>query len=305
MKKFLTRSLAFLLLPILYFLLNGLGNYYIYLNHNSGLKERDILIMGDSHPQKSLDPRFFDNAANISQVGEPYILTYWKLKKILKEHKPDTVIIGFAPHNISAFNDLKFSRKKWSAEMFRRSYSIQDFENLTGIEVDYLEFLKVLWKQTCLFPKLYHHNYIGSYSNSSDSILSDSNLQLTVRRHYYYKGKELGISETAISYLDSTINLLKSHNIEAILVSSPVHERYYTQIPSQVKNNYRQVKKRLENHQVTVIDKTNDFYSDSLYLNSDHLNELGARKFTKDVVRLLIPKDIIKAELNFDERWYY
>lgn len=290
MKKFLSNSLTFIFLPLLYFSLNGLVNYCIYLNHNSGLKEANILIVGDSHPQKSLDPRFFSNAANISQIGEPYILTYWKLKKILKEHKPDTVIIGFAPHNISAFNDLKFSKKKWSAEMFRRSYAIQDFENLTGIEVDYIEFLKVLWKQTCLFPQLYHNNYIGSYSNYLDSILSDSNLQSTVRRHYYNKGKELGISETAISYLDSTINLLKSLNIEAILVSSPVHESYYTQIPSPVKYMYREVKQRLENQQLTVIDKTTDFYSDSLYLDSNHLNQLGARKFTKDVIKAINSK---------------
>ena len=59
----------------------------------------------------SLNPKLLYNTINISQGAEPYVLTYWKLKEILMLNKIDTLILGFAPHNISEYNDKKFLNK--------------------------------------------------------------------------------------------------------------------------------------------------------------------------------------------------
>ena len=111
MKLFIKNILLFCIIPILYFSLNIIINIYIYSHSYIELKHKNILIIGDSHTEKSLNPIFFHSAQNISQTAEPYILTFWKIKKIIKSYKPDTLIIGFSPHNISAFNDQKFSNE--------------------------------------------------------------------------------------------------------------------------------------------------------------------------------------------------
>jgi hypothetical protein len=198
---------------------------------------------------------------------------------------PDTVMVGFAPHNISAFNDLKFSERVTASEMFKRSYPIENFKLIKSIDINYSEYYRVLWKQLCFFPKTDHFNYIGSYENRNLSKITDT--KHTINKHYYAKNEFLGISETAIAYLDSMVNLCKSKGITPILVSSPVHNSYYSLIPKPINERFEIEKRRLEAEGILVIDKTSDFYPDSLYLNADHLNEKGASRFSKEIRKII------------------
>jgi hypothetical protein len=232
MNKFIIKVLIFLVVLLCYFGINTAVNLIIISNLKPDIKRSETLIIGDSHPQKALNPELFANTQNISQTAEPYLITYWKLKSLLDIVDPDTVIVGFAPHNISAFNDLKFSKRSTASEMFKRSYPIQNFKLVKSIEIDYSEYYRVLWKQLCFFPKTDHFNYIGSYENRNLSKITDT--KHTINKHYYAKNEFLGISETAIAYLDSMVNLCKSKGITPILVSSPVHNSYYSLIPKPI-----------------------------------------------------------------------
>jgi hypothetical protein len=285
MQKFLSKVIIFMMFPILYFGANMMINYLFYTNQPIPVIKTNILIAGDSHPQKSLNPEYFNNAQNISQPAEPYVLTYWKLKNIFHSYIPDTLIIGFAPHNISEFNDLKFSNENWSSEMFKRSYPIEQFDKISNkIPIDFTTFYKTLWKQTAFYPKKNHINYIGSYSNSKKNDISDS--LTSVQRHYYLNGIELGVSELAVNYLDSIVELCDSRKIELIIVSNPVHKQYLKKIPVKIMEKYIELTKKY-NVNYTVFDKTTDRYPDSLFLNSDHLNEKGAKKFTEELIEYL------------------
>ena len=260
-------------------------NYLIYSNKYITIKKSNILIAGDSHPQKSLNPKYFNDAQNISQPAEPYVLTYWKLKNIFSSAAPDSLIIGFAPHNISQFNDLKFSNPIWSNAMFKRSYPIQEFDKISNkISIDYKAFYKTLWKQTAFYPKKNHVNYVGSYSNNNKSNIRD--FRSAIKRHYYYKGKELNVSEFAVNYLDSIVELCNKKKIELIMVSNPVHKQYLKKIPFAIMERYVDLTKKY-NVNYIVFDKTTQNYPDSLYLNSDHLNEKGAEKFAEELIEYL------------------
>ena len=57
-------------------------NRYAYRNQAISIKRTNILIAGDSYTKRSLNPQYFTSAQNISQYGENYIITYWKLKKV-------------------------------------------------------------------------------------------------------------------------------------------------------------------------------------------------------------------------------
>jgi hypothetical protein len=260
-------------------------NYIIFQNSKLPINMADVLIAGDSHPQMAIDPSRMISAINIAKTAEPYVLTYWKLKYIFKHHKPKILILGFAHHNISAFNDMKFWNKKWSHEMFRRSYIINEFNSIDDMRLDRMEFYKVFIKEMCLYPHNDHFKFIGGYSNSNRSDLSD--IKSAIIRHYYYKNTELNISETEITYLNRIVSLCKKHGINLILVGTPVTEKYLELIPDIFKRRYDIEKIRLLSENSIVADFTCTFYEDNLYLDADHLNEKGASKFTHQINSLL------------------
>ena len=286
MKKFFIKLILFLLFPLVYWGGNMIMNYYAYTSESAVMDNARILISGDSHPQKSLNPEFFENAQNISQPGEPYVITYWKLKNIFKTYQPDTLVLGFAPHNISQFNDRKFSDARVSSEMFRRSYPIEEFETIENIiPVNFYNFYKTLWKQTAFYPKKTHVNYLGEYSNNKLSNVS--NWQSTIARHYYWNDEVLGVSELAVHYLDSIINLCDQQEIVVVLTSNPVYNQYLDNIPLSITRKFNALKSNYK-EAVIIFDKTSNLtYSDSLFLNADHLNEYGAKRFTNELIMYL------------------
>lgn len=283
MKKFIIKLFVFSILPIAYFGINVLVNRYIYLNEKVGLKKSSILIIGDSHPNCSLNPDLFNDAQNISQGGEPYVLTYWKLRKILKEIEPDTIIIGFSVHNFSKFNDLKFSDKRWAGNLFTRSYTFESFSELDDrVEVNYSQLYRTIWKETGFYPKQNQVNFIGKPSKRNTSHIGD--WEKVIHHHYYDKDKILGVSEVAEAYLDSIIGVCEERNMIPILINSPVHESYYNKIPEVNLSMFDKMKAKYDAKGIKIIDKSQSEFPDSLYLNADHLNFDGATLFTREIL---------------------
>ncbi len=279
MRRFLTKTFVFLFILAAYFGINMLINYSIYQNEVLDIKSTRTLIIGDSHTQRSLDPQFLSDAQNISQTAESYVLTYWKLKKVMQTYTPDTVVLGFAPHNISEHNDHKFSDKDWSREMFKRCYSIQEFGSLPDeVPVDHWGYYQTLWRQTGLYPKEDHVNYIGEYTNSEQNDTTDA--EAVLGRHYYMNGDTLGVSSASIQYLDSIVYLCEANDIVLVLISNPVLEDYLAGIPTPIAEKYMMLSDKYDNHHL-IYDRISAQYPNAFFRNADHLNKSGAERFTK------------------------
>jgi hypothetical protein len=285
MKFFVIKITSFTFIIVFYFVLNTFINYTIFNKSKIPINNTKILISGDSHVQTSLNPKSFFSATNISQSAEPYIISFWKLKYIFKHNKPNILLLGFSHHNISAFNDNKFWDKKFSSEMFERSYIIGNYRSLENIKIDYQEYYKIFLREMCLYPHTKHFKFVGGYNNSYKSSISD--LEQSINRHYYLHGKELGVSEIQIKYLYNIIKLCENHDVTLILVGSPVHTAYYKKIPSIIKKRYDEEKQRFQKNNLIIADFTETIYDDKFYLNSDHLNEQGALKFSKSIYNML------------------
>lgn len=286
MKRFLSQLLIFTIFPIMYFGVIHLINRATYSKQSVNLQNSSLLIIGDSHPLRSLNPYRFESALNISQFSEPYVITYWKLKKILETNQVDSILMGFAPHNISAFNDYKFVDSKWSYGMFKKTYPIGNFRKLgQNIELDYNTYYKVLFRETCLYPKNNHINYIGKYGNTKKSNIS--NWEAPIKRHFYRDGRDLGISNVAIQYLDSIVVLCKRNEIFLGLVNTPVHNSYIEKIPFTTLNRYNELKSNYIKNNVFVFDKAENNYPDTFFHNPDHTNFYGAERFTNELIEIL------------------
>lgn len=257
-------------------------NYFIYSSPNAvDLENTSILIIGDSHPRRSINPKYFDNAKNISRDAEPFVITYWKLKKIFKSNVPDTIIIGFAPHNISKSNDLNFSKRIKAERMFKESYPFQQLNDISSvINIDYITFYQTLWKQTGFYPR---RNHIILNDDFPWYINNLNNCEGVAKRHYYHNGAQLGFSQTQVNYLDSIINLTNSNKIKLIIVSSPVHSQYLNKIPFPILEKYDGLIEKYNDSHI-IFDKTRESYPDSLLMDSDHLNQMGAKRFTTELI---------------------
>lgn len=285
MNSFLKKLFIFSCTLLGYIGVNYLINKYIISSQSPYPSEVNILISGDSHLQKSLNPSEFNSAISNAQTAEPYISTFWKLKHLLKQTKVDTLILGFSHHNISAFNDLKFIDKKWSKEMYKRIFLIQDFQSLKPSLYNKKEFYKTYFKNMCSYPNLNPFNFTGGFENFDKSVIED--FQKAINRHYFIDGKDAGVSDLSISYLDSIVNLSAALDIKLILIGSPVHKNYLNRIPPYITNRYNKEKERLEALDVTIYDFSNLNYPDKYYLNSDHLNTNGSIKFSSDLKKII------------------
>jgi hypothetical protein len=171
---------------------------------------------------------------------------------------------------------------KFSSEMFKRYYPVLNLKELNAIDIDYRTFAQVYFKHMALYPTKKHFNFIGAYSNTKVSRISDS--LKAIERHYYRNDEELGISETSVNYLDSILDLCLKEKIKPILVNSPVHPSYYKHIPEKFIERFKSIEKQLLQKGIPMYNFERTFYEDSLYLNADHLNSYGAERFTKSLL---------------------
>ncbi len=298
MKRFLTKLFVFLIIPVTYFGFNGVYNLAVAERVSVDFPAKRVLIAGDSHPQSCINPVLFRSAENIAQTAEPYVLTFWKLATVFKYYRPDTLILGFAPHNIAKFNDYKFSDAKWAEEMCKRSLFMERFTDIdTIIKVDYRSYYKMLFRELCFYPKKKLNFLTGNFYRRDGSDISD--FAENLRLHFYYRSPKAEISPTAIAYLDSIINLCKSEGVLPISVNMPVHKTYAAGIPRNIAEKYDSLKSELKKKNVRVIDCQDKYYEDDLFLNSDHLNFTGAGRFTRDLINILNNKT---AGENRDQR---
>lgn len=279
MKNFIKNINLFLIGLTVIFITNFCINLFVISLTKENIKKSEILIIGDSHPRRCINPALLKNALNICQSAEPYLITFWKLKALIKKVNPKKVIIGFAPHNISNFNDLKFSHERWRLEMFKRSYLIEEFNLITDLEIKFNQYYLFLFKQFCLFPRFNHIHYIGNHEQSNQS--NTSNVNKTINKHYYFDDHEPGISEISINFLDSIINLCKAHHITPILINTPVHISYKERIPKTIQNRYELEISKWRNKGIIIFNENSEIYPDNYFYNSDHLNNSGATIFTK------------------------
>lgn len=286
MKRFIIKSLKFLLLPAIYLSTNIAINYYLNNNSNDCFKHFNTIIIGDSHAETSIDPSFFYNAVNYAKSAEPYTFTYYKLKKILKYTNPDTILISFSPHNLSAFNDLKYKKPGISHELFERGMFVLVISEIDNyIDINYQSYFKTIFRELALFPNKKKCNFLGEYLDSN-YVNDIDDYELAIKRHFYVgdrREKIIGVSSTSIMYLDSIINLSRRDETKIILFSSPVHKNYYDLIPQKNLIAFVKCKERLKDS-IAIIDRTKSNYDDSLFMNSDHLNSYGARVFTREVL---------------------
>ena len=92
-------------------------------------------------------------------------------------------------------------------------------------------------------------------------------------------------SVLSVAYRDSIIDICRKYDLSLLISSSPVHKRYYENIPRSILNLYNKLIEKHVEQGVFVFNKTKvRSYSDSMFFDVHHLNYIGAERFTFELI---------------------
>jgi hypothetical protein len=274
MKKFIRQCVIFSLLfvPVLiaYSLIKtNLHQPYIFD------KTIKTIMTGDSHVQCAINSDLVDGLENISVDSEGYIHSYFKLKKILAANPQiENIILGFSYHNLSSFFDA-YTIGKHAKSILPRYVDLFSYNELFELVKAY----PALWWPA--FSKIVSTNndkypYIGKFSNGhTKELMFKKDLMLKrINSQYFMNGKPREVSKNNIEYFGRLITLCKQHKVKLTLINTPLHKKYFDEIPIKYIEEY---KKLIKESDLDIIEFESLVLSDQNFLpDGDHLNTSGA-----------------------------
>lgn len=299
---FISCILVILIIGIasLYYTIDN-GNYYT-LN-----KKYDNLIFGHSHTECAFNDSLIDNTLNLSNSGENYFYTYFKVKKIVENNKIKNVFVSFTNNYIEYSTDTieiwkdRYLDKwytKYGAYMDREDVSLLLKNNPRGLlnvqSITAKKYLTFLVKnKKSIIEDLTWGAFRYSERAKMDSLLKTKQIKTKITSFSY--------SKEGLDYLDKIVKLCKENNVNLYFVRSPVHsswdmnnEPYFQKI---VQGKYKQV---------PFLDFYNFPLPNSDYGDRSHLNYLGAKKFSiffnnlleNGLLKKANPQEFIDQEIN-------
>ena len=170
--------------------------------------------------------------------------------------------------------------------MIRRCIPLKNLTEVREkIPIKWRAYGKVLWKDFCFFPQTKYDHFLGHYfpRMGSDSLRPEKTVE------YYFATNNHGLlfSELNMAYLDSIVHFAQIEEKKLILVNTPQHTSFSKILPREITEKYRQINDTYLAKGITVIDRQNLLFPDSLFKDVDHLNIDGAERFTQELADLL------------------
>lgn len=240
-----------------------------------------FIVAGNSHPECAFNDSLIPNFKNVAQSGEAYFYTYVKLKQVLEQNPSiETVFVEFSNDQVNKSTD----RWIWDSEYMDYRYKqyssfLELYDNwllATHNPLGYLNTLSVALKQKveriskkdfAFYLQLGGYKYLERYK--TDSLLLV--LEETPRQP-----EQFSLSKYNIRYLIRIIRLCEERKRKVVIIRSPQHEkcRYFSN-----EVYYQEIRKKLFPH-VDYIDFTNFPISNHEFGDFEHLNHIGARRFS-------------------------
>ncbi|MEC4004421.1 hypothetical protein OX283_007120 [Flavobacterium sp. SUN052] len=294
MKPFLKKIGIFFIVLLLGFAITLISTKILVANwfDFSISKEKNILILGDSHTQCALNDTIISNALNMSESADTYFYSYTKLKNIIPSNKQiDTLILGYAPNNLSvtqdnwlvdsSINGFKlplhfFLFDKNDTTEFLSNAPFQLVQNVPFIIKNNLGHLYRIKKKEKI-----NHFGIGGFLALSHVDTTQEKKEIVDENVH----KEVKFGSKDIVYLQKIYSLCEKNKIKLILLDTPIEQKLHAE-PSVFYNKYLEFKNsNLPN--ATLLDYSKIPFDKKDFADKDHLNANGARLFSLWFVKQL------------------
>lgn len=255
----------------------------------NNLSTINTLILGSSHFQNGLNPEFLkSNSCNLAYGGQPISIDYFLLNKYIDQMKNlKTVLFEVSPHRLY----YEFDPSNWNGHVYSNLYDINykteklSIKNYSLVLSDVKYFSTIFidnYNPKLIKPKL---NTFGFMTNAfpgrfteleNDSIKINQTFKMN---SIFDNQKNFKLN---MFFLNKIIQECQKKKVEIIFIGTPLYQTYYSKIPLkteiQVKNALRRVTNKygIEYYDFS---RSKKFYLKD-YINDNHLNPNGAKKFT-------------------------
>lgn len=293
MKKLLSKILLFLL-PLLIIvataelLLRQMPNEYKLKKNllEKHAQSTELLCLGSSHSYYNINPVYFNipafNAAHSSQT-----LNYdWFLLRKYHDSFINLRYILLPISYQSLFEKLDDAAESWRIKNYKLYYNIHEnnylpynFEVLSMAPRFNISRLVNYYCRQQYSPGVNELGYATSYQSTVKNDLEKMGREAAARNYF----KNNNHFKENLGYLQKIINWATERKIQVILFTSPAVESYrQNRDTNQVNQSYKVIEQLVKNNPLVsyhnFIDSP-DFTADDFY-DGDHLNEIGAKKFT-------------------------
>lgn len=301
MKKFIKRTILFtfpLIIFIVMFesLLRNIPNDYSYKRNylDKHSNEMETIFFGSSHSYRSINPELIQSKSfNVSYVSQSLDYDF----NILKKYKNKTSKLKFIVLPIdyfSLFNRLDTGVESWRIKNyaiyygFDLGYDFKDnFELLNGKLVDNFKRLIHFYVNHKSEVSCNTLGYGAKHSSKKNKDLINSGKE-AAKRH---AEKSKTYFKENIALVNEIIAIAKSKNVKVILYTNPAYKTYTSELnQEQLQKTYTTIKSiASSNSNVRYYDfLTDPSFVKEDFFDADHLNEIGAEKFSKKMDNIII-----------------
>lgn len=256
---------------------------------------KNILIIGASRTANAINDKILNHSINLSGAGDPLFYSLVKLKTLkINNSNIDTVLLSLDNRTIDSKYANHFYRPLSIESKLPNYYnflSLNDFKRIYNISK--FSTLKPLFEIPKYTLKLIKN--IISKPHEIKSLNIGGNLEVKhvinqkIIDHFLKNDslKNYTLSKIEIENLNRIAEFCKSNKIELIFINPPIHPVMYNSLQYQegkiIFDGF--LKRTYPNH--TYFDFSFDFLPDSCYADLIHLNEKGAKRFSKRLDQIL------------------
>lgn len=252
--------------------------------------DTNLIVLGHSHTECSIDDKLIDGAINLSQSADTYFYTYFKLKKMVEANKSISKVMLVYTNNM-----LSQDRDNWIYTGQYLSSKLPKYAHLLQAKDWYVIFRHGQPGNVAnTLLKIFQNNLYSCIANNNSQLYKEfkwGGYLFLVRDSipkeiFLYKEmatKEYNVTinnksatSTNIKYLVKIAEYCKQNNLKLILIRPPLfslYDKYYDSELHNMLNN--------ELAGIEFIDYSNCKLKDDEFGDFEHLNYRGANAFTK------------------------
>jgi hypothetical protein len=284
----------FLILSVLIFL----SGYILILRKKNNLlsfelsKNVNYVFLGHSHSSSAYNDSIIDHSKNISEGGEAYIYTYFKLKNLIKDNKRKDLIyfIEFSNNQIDSSMNRWFFKEPFISDKLPRYSTIIDFKGYSTLIINNpVDVINSMFLSFNLNLKdIEEHktnviNTLGGFSSKNRSLIKEDVTPKINLTRENLDSKNYNVSNTSIFYFKKIISLLNKSKVNFFIIRTPIHYE------SEFRKNEKTYQKIITDLNIRnkYIDLGNLFLPNKFYYDHLHLNIDGANFYSKLFNKLL------------------
>jgi len=267
MRKFLKNTLIFILGLFLILMIPMIkSSKPIYKLE----KHKNTIFIGDSHIQCAVQDALIPDSKSFAIRSESTFFSYFKIRKLINDNPNlEKIYLGFSYHNISSYYD-DFIFGKYSEKIVARYFDILP----SNEKIEYFP------KNISVFYKHYlttkYRGVKQGYGNRFKNTTAVEEFMVERIKFQFFDeaGDLMKFSDINIQYLKKIKELAANHDLQLIILDTPLHPYYRSMIPEAYQVKYNEL---IEVNNLTKIDFEEMTLGEDDYApDGDHVSDKGA-----------------------------